>query len=525
MKKWIALILVALLALSGLTTALADVDRETVKKVQQALNDAGYDCGTPDGIAGKKTAAAITQYQTDNGLEATGVVDDALLGALGLTDETLTAGQTVEEAAVEEVVEHEAEAVEEAVEEAESGQEQVSINKPEAFADTFNGVLYNYINKTLGEQYIVIAQPYFVTPMYDEDVRDDGTVTQEFMGGSVAMMIQGTKLGDGQYGPLQAVTYTFQGKETEELDLSDSLALIFFMAVANEAMGGSTDDSDALSELLIAGDDETTFPTSDWEPVLYQCDKYEVQYEYINEGTEDYEQEIKIKFIASEAQAPEAQTSEEQAQAYLDIPTNLAEATGAFPDTFDALSDKYDIEGLRTLKTAWKADGKAVLTALLDGGSCEVPTYGYTWEETQLYKTTDKGAYPAQIDVEAAGDAVRLTLGETLPEDGDDAEKAYIKYVLDLDTKEGDNQTPYVLIQALKDLKNPSAEIETTGLMRYSLGNIGEYEDVRVLFSFGHESDYVRLFATQGDMLHMWTGYYDESGNLTDKEYSERKVG
>lgn len=59
-------------------------DRDTVQKVQQALNDAGYSCGTPDGVAGKKTVAAITQYQTDKGLTATGTVTDELLSALGL---------------------------------------------------------------------------------------------------------------------------------------------------------------------------------------------------------------------------------------------------------------------------------------------------------------------------------------------------------------------------------------------------------------------------------------------------------
>ena len=60
-------------------------DKETVKKVQQALNDAGYDCGTPDGIAGKKTESAIKAFQAANGLEQTGVIDDQLLEALGLS--------------------------------------------------------------------------------------------------------------------------------------------------------------------------------------------------------------------------------------------------------------------------------------------------------------------------------------------------------------------------------------------------------------------------------------------------------
>ena len=98
MKKIIALILAALLALSMLTAATAATytDKDTVKKVQQALNDAGYNCGTPDGVAGKKTAAAITQYQTDKGLEATGTIDDALLQAMGLAEDDKIPDVTME---------------------------------------------------------------------------------------------------------------------------------------------------------------------------------------------------------------------------------------------------------------------------------------------------------------------------------------------------------------------------------------------------------------------------------------------
>ena len=86
MKKLITLIMAVLLALSTLTVAFAATytDKETVKRVQQAFNDAGYDCGMPDGIAGKKTVAMITQYQTDKGLETTGQIDDALLEAMGI---------------------------------------------------------------------------------------------------------------------------------------------------------------------------------------------------------------------------------------------------------------------------------------------------------------------------------------------------------------------------------------------------------------------------------------------------------
>jgi hypothetical protein len=59
-------------------------DKATVQAVQQKLNDAGYNSGVPDGIAGKKTRKAISDYQTDKGLSITGTVTDELLGSLGI---------------------------------------------------------------------------------------------------------------------------------------------------------------------------------------------------------------------------------------------------------------------------------------------------------------------------------------------------------------------------------------------------------------------------------------------------------
>lgn len=59
-------------------------DTETVTKVQEALNSAGYDCGTPDGIAGSGTKGQIEKYQADKGLTVTGTITDELLESLGI---------------------------------------------------------------------------------------------------------------------------------------------------------------------------------------------------------------------------------------------------------------------------------------------------------------------------------------------------------------------------------------------------------------------------------------------------------
>ena len=61
-------------------------DRITVRLAQEALNAAGYNCGTPDGIAGTNTEKAISDYQTANGLTVTGTVTDELLSSLGIVE-------------------------------------------------------------------------------------------------------------------------------------------------------------------------------------------------------------------------------------------------------------------------------------------------------------------------------------------------------------------------------------------------------------------------------------------------------
>jgi photosystem II stability/assembly factor-like uncharacterized protein len=72
------------------TTALAQTiappkSNDTTRNVQQALNAAGYNVGTPDGQAGKLTASALRKYQADRHLPVTGKIDDITLKSLGLS--------------------------------------------------------------------------------------------------------------------------------------------------------------------------------------------------------------------------------------------------------------------------------------------------------------------------------------------------------------------------------------------------------------------------------------------------------
>ena len=58
-------------------------DSETVKKVQEALNAAGYDCGTPDGIL-ENVLEQVTVYQLVNGLTLTMTITEEVLASLGI---------------------------------------------------------------------------------------------------------------------------------------------------------------------------------------------------------------------------------------------------------------------------------------------------------------------------------------------------------------------------------------------------------------------------------------------------------
>ncbi len=59
-------------------------DAETIRLVQDALNQAGYDAGPVDGVPGDRTVAAINSFREANGLEPTGVIDGAMLAALNI---------------------------------------------------------------------------------------------------------------------------------------------------------------------------------------------------------------------------------------------------------------------------------------------------------------------------------------------------------------------------------------------------------------------------------------------------------
>jgi hypothetical protein len=59
---------------------------ESLRRVQEALNLAGYDVGKPNGFADSRTTTALQRFQADRGLRVTGRADTPTLAALSLGD-------------------------------------------------------------------------------------------------------------------------------------------------------------------------------------------------------------------------------------------------------------------------------------------------------------------------------------------------------------------------------------------------------------------------------------------------------
>src|SRR4051812_40348872 len=60
------------------------VDASVVKAAQTALNDRGFDTGTPDGQIGPRTRAAVNKFQGDEGIAQTGQLDADTLSKLNV---------------------------------------------------------------------------------------------------------------------------------------------------------------------------------------------------------------------------------------------------------------------------------------------------------------------------------------------------------------------------------------------------------------------------------------------------------
>lgn len=65
-------------------SAVPDLDRSQVRRVQTALRAKGFDPGPINGVVGTKTKEAVQKFQVRFGIKATGAIDNQTLFALGV---------------------------------------------------------------------------------------------------------------------------------------------------------------------------------------------------------------------------------------------------------------------------------------------------------------------------------------------------------------------------------------------------------------------------------------------------------
>ena len=88
-KKYAVLSFVLVISFSSFVFAEEITDKHTIKLVQAALNSEGYECGDVDGIVGTNTRDAIEEFQASKDMNATGIITEDLVVALGITPEML----------------------------------------------------------------------------------------------------------------------------------------------------------------------------------------------------------------------------------------------------------------------------------------------------------------------------------------------------------------------------------------------------------------------------------------------------
>jgi peptidoglycan hydrolase-like protein with peptidoglycan-binding domain len=72
----------------------APTTNESMRQVQQALKDAGFEPGPVDGILGPRTREALRNFQTANNLQATGEANQDTIAALRVSSEEEGIGAT-----------------------------------------------------------------------------------------------------------------------------------------------------------------------------------------------------------------------------------------------------------------------------------------------------------------------------------------------------------------------------------------------------------------------------------------------
>ena len=455
MKKIISLILAALLALSTLTAALAATytDKETVKKVQQALNDAGYNCGTPDGIAGRKTAAAITQYRTDKGLEVSEIIDDALLEAMGIAVEE-TAPDSDEATEPSGVVSSEAS----------DASQEADYNDPMTLLMNYNDALLNRL-QMLG---------------VDVDNEDIGQSKYLFTKISYSYMESDKSYMDASGSDMVFMLYT--EPEKQELNFLDHASLYAFLATVGARYECSEEDVDELQNLL--GEAPSRDGTISTENLYLEFTSDSVELSGYGEPGEFYIGARKPTIHKEGDDVPE-------------VPEEIVELTGGIPNTIDGLAGRFPLSELDTLSEQW--DAAAMFADLRVGKSHTFPDMGHNWTMATIGK---QGEGDEELPLTISNGEVIATRTDDYPNDYFDILDLYsddylVLFALEKDSEvekeasikfEGGTETYYdVELRVTKTEKGYSVQLYAGIAGGNSMRWYADYDENGALSSISYE--------------------------------------
>ena len=494
MKKLCAFVIVLALTVSALCGAASaeTYGKSMVQSVQQMLNEAGYDCGTPDGVAGKKTAAAISAFQEDHGMEVTGEISYVLFLSLYLENYDIPTAQTAED-----------------------------LKDPQIFNNTVWMNLKDRLTDAAGEENAeyaanALVAKYLLLPVMDTD----GLFI--FLGNQGRMMYYRDP--DGTAGEPFGALYMVPTDDDDCIDFVAYAALSAFLEEANRIYGGSEEEFAEVMATLgdeLAWDDRLPVDRRWGATIVLPLGTAEVSFGYpanaqicvaSREHTADWEDlDVGVDFGGTNY-GTDYGTGEEgrEDMTYLegdeipDLPADILAVTGGLPDSIENIPMKDEIDEASALFAQVKP-GDA-LTSLIENGSCEVPLpddSAWTPEENIFFYVSndDDECEERELQLSIADGIITVTFVNPLPEDSVywEFECLYPNDIL-LDAvyvkEDGYSDATFELFNTI--------ELES-GNWKYSILGWNSAENVLIKLRLPGEAD--------------WYGEYDSDGLLLNKWY------
>ncbi len=427
MRKTLTILMALALLLSTVTALVANTDKATVKEVQAALNEAGYNCGTPDGIAGNMTASAISAYQKDKGLEVTGTITDELLSSLFPAEEA-AGTETTEAEPVAEMVE--------------------DLYDPDIFNATWYANLVERAKAAAGQAHAAeaakAAQEYQLGTFGISQV-DTLEGFFAYIGSMGLMGYWCVYEDDGydNYAPPVGMILEIDVSDGKKVDRVRYEAMAAFVELAGGIYGGTEEELASLITMLgevPAWGDEASLGAEWEEPrvasfgtgaVCFEC--YSSIYLCVSaqDRTLDWATEYNVSFggpkdepeDGSEEHKPDYE--EDGFRAYFNenvprLPAEVVNATGGIPDSLEGIPEKYDLtEAIAYCQQIKLLDA---LKSLEENGSYEFPLPAGWVPETEDFIRGGVRGYndeePEDMDLEVivSTDKMTVTLRKPFPE-------------------------------------------------------------------------------------------------------------